>query len=433
MYLKSLDHMGIHVKNADKKFFNLKMAVDLIKTKKEEQRRQRKVGAQKVAKHQLAYVFDDEDVILDALRLLSVHIDNTTQLSATERDKTADFVESFILKFFGISKTRIEKIGSSSRGSPDEDEDSSIPAELSGSRSTRQNGRKSNLLRGVLERGRTGANGRTPKDSSATGSKESTPDVGSVVDEEMVDAPEDLATTEVSNERWMANIPGAGNNSVGPGDPELRADDLFARSWYNLYCNHTILNFFYLFEILYKRLKDVKDCEKEAAEAVERANRPKPASEIGLLEKRSNDYFSPGPSDSHYHQVLDLLQDFIKNDVTETDFQTYLRQFYLRKGWALYTIQDLMKQLCKLSSTCAGNDSKDKTNEIIRLFEANRAEEETSFNLEINLRKGVEKYVKDVDLFCIRYVSCTFHVGYTVVFGVGPYLDSFVHYIKHPD
>lgn len=408
MYLKSLDHMGLQVKNADKKLFNLKTVVDLIKTKKEEQKRQSKSGGQKVAKYQLIYDFDDEDVILDAMRLLWTHIENTGQLNATERERTWDFVESFLLKFFGISKARFsDKVGSVSRASPEEDEDSSIPAELSGSRSTRQNGRKSNLLRGVLERGRTGANGRAQKDTSATGSKESTPDVGSAVDDEMTDAPEDLATAEVSNERWMANTPGAGNTADGPRGSELRADELFVRSWYNLYCNHTILNFFYLFEILYKRLKDVKDCEKEAAEAVERANRPKPATDIGLLEKRSGDYFVPGSSESHYHTVLDLLDGFIKNDVGETEFQGYMRQFYLRKGWALYTIQDLMKQLCKLSSTCAGNDSKDKTSEIIRLFETNRVEEETSYNLEINLRKNVEKYIKDGDLFSVRYVSDT--------------------------
>lgn len=325
MYLKSLDHMGIQVKTADKKLFNPKHVVDLIKTKMEEQRRQRKSGDMKVAKHQLSYVFEDDDVMMDAVRLLWTHIENTGQLNATERDRTWDFVKNFILTFFGISKARFT---------------------------------------------------------------------------------ENLATSEVSNERWMATTPGAGNTAAGLADVELTADELFVRPWYNLYCNHTILNFFYLLEILYRRLKDVKDCEKEAAEAVDRANRPKPATDIGLLDRRGpGDFFSPGSNELHYHTVLELLDGFIKNEVSEAEFQGYMRQFYLRKGWALYTVQDLMKQLCKLGSICAGNDSKDKTNEILRLFEANRVEEETSFNIEINFRKGVEKYIKDGDMFLIRYYT----------------------------
>ena len=49
--------------------------------------------------------------------------------------------------------------------------------------------------------------------------------------------------------------------------------------------------FFTLFEILYRRLKAIKDSEQEVIEEIRRVKRPKPAKEIGLIDDKG-DFFS---------------------------------------------------------------------------------------------------------------------------------------------
>jgi paired amphipathic helix protein Sin3a len=89
----------------------------------------------------------------------------------------------------------------------------------------------------------------------------------------------------------------------------------------------------------------------------------------------------------------------------ETRYQDFFRRYYLKKGWALYTIQELLKSVCRQAAACSGSDNKDKTPDIIELFAENRDKEETTYNTEINLRKQVEKFVKDGEMFLIKYVG----------------------------
>jgi paired amphipathic helix protein Sin3a len=411
MYLKSLDHMGIHARASDKKVFATKNIVDLIKLKHEEQRRQRSLKG-KATRYQYAYDFKDEGVIVDAIRLAVLYVTNSSQHSSQERERIAQFLERFIPVFFDISLDSVQdRVRDISRGSPEDDMEDIAPAELTNGRGRRANGKKSDLLRGVLDRGRNGTKARGQKeDSAASGSKESTPDNLSTVDDDVdaPEAPEDQATSEVTNERWLTTIPGPGalegTKPLEPADIDLRADKLFQRDYYNLYCNQTIIVFFTLFEILYRRLKAIKDSEQEVIEEIRRAKRPKPAKEIGLIDDKG-DFFSDDISGDYYSKALFVIEEFITGDMDETRYQDFFRRYYLKKGWALYTIQELLKSVCRQAAACSGSDNKDKTPDIIDLFAENREKEETTYNTEINLRKQVEKFVKDGEMFLIKYVS----------------------------
>jgi paired amphipathic helix protein Sin3a len=304
-----------------------------------------------------------------------------------------------------------DRVGDISRGSPEDDMEDIPPAELTNGRGRRTNGKKSDLLRGVLDRGRNGTKARGQKeDSAASGSKESTPDNLSTLDDDADDAEaqEDQAITEVTNERWLTTIPGPGalegTKPLEPIDIDLRADKLFQRDYFNLYCNQTILVFFTLFEILYNRLKAVKDSEQEVVEEIRRSKRPKSAKDIGLIDDR-NEFFSDDVSGDYYSKALYVVEECIMGDMDETRYQDFFRRYYLKKGWALYTIQELLKSVCRMAAVCSGSDNKDKTPDIIELFAENRDKGETTYNTEINMRKQVEKFVKDGEMFLIKYVS----------------------------
>jgi paired amphipathic helix protein Sin3a len=409
MYLKSLDHMGIQVKQLDKKNFAAKHLVDFIKTKHEEQRRQRSTKG-RAPKYQFSYEFGDRDVITDLLRFMVLYASNATQHNSLERRRISEFFEKFVSTFFDVPDELINECTRDiDRGTPDDDYDEATPSELpngSGVRGRRVgNAKKSDLRRGVLDKGRNGTRGRGQKQDSATGSKESTPDVDSVADDEGGDAADDQAITEVTNERWAAHpVAAEARQNLDVEDLELKADQPFKRDWYKLYGNQTIFVFFSIFQTLYRRLKEIKDYESEAREEGIRATQPKPARDIGLIND-NDDYFQPLNGETYYSRTLMLIEDFITGEVEEGPYQNWLRRYYLKKGWQVYTILDLLKTLCRQGAVCSSSEKKETTTDLIEQFYRNRASEETSYNSEINMRKQADKYVKDGELFLIQWVS----------------------------
>ncbi|RYP45765.1 hypothetical protein DL768_007941 [Monosporascus sp. mg162] len=406
MHLKSLDHMGIQVKQNDKRNLSAKHLIDVIKTKHEEQRRIRS-AKNKVPRHQFAYELGDQDVLLDLLRFMVLYGMNNGHHSASEKDRVVEFFESFIPQFFDIPEEKVQdRLRDIDRESGEEDAEEQLPAELTNGR-TRRNGKRSDLLRGVLDPGRNGSKSRTQKDESASGSKETTPDV-SANEEEMGDAPEETVPTETSNERWLPITPLAtvvkGENPLVDSDGELKADGFFPRPWYNFFCNQTIYVFFSIFQTLYKRLKDAKDSQGSVMEEIQRAKSKKPAKELGIAVNEIN-YFDENDPASFWPKTVELIEDFITGEIDENRYQEVLRHYYLKKGWTLYTIQDLLRTLCRLSLICTSPDSKEKTPDLIQHFLNSRHQEETSYQTEISARKFAEKCIKDGDMFVICWVS----------------------------
>ena len=415
MYLKSLDHMGIHVRQSDKKNFAAKHLVDTIKTKHEEQRRQRSTRG-RAPKHQLSYEFSDSQVVVDVLRLMVLYTSNSAQINSSnsERRRVSEFFEKFITTFFDIPYDVVaDRIADIDRGTPDEDMDDATPTELPNGKGKRAvNGKKTDLRRGVLDRGRNGHPGRGQKDDSASGSKESTPDVDSVVDDDAGEIAEDQANTEVTNERWAAP-PGAvaitGTQPLAAEEVELKADQPFKREWYSLYSNQNIFVFFSIFQTLYRRFKEIKDSEEEAVFGGIQSRKAKPAKAIGILDDKS-EVWSPTDGETYYSRTLAMVDDLVSGEIEQLRYEDFLRTHYLKKGWQLYTITDLLKSLCRLGGLCASQDTKEKTPDLLEQFYHDRESKETSYNTEINLRKQADKYIKDGELFLIRWVRMVFTI-----------------------
>lgn len=410
MHLKSLDHMGILVKTTDKRTLTAKHLVDVIKTKHEEQRRERALKG-KAPQHQFSWDFSDKEVVIDLLRFAMLYSLHNGQHSTQEKERILEFFEMFIPAFFDIPEEDIlDKLPKMQLESGEEEAEDQTPAELTNGRS-RRNGRKGDLLRGVLDPGRNGSKPRTQKEDSApSGSKETTPDVGSANEEEMPDALEDAAATDISNERWMPSVPkpvvvGGDNNGLLDSEGDLKADGLFPRKWYNFFSNQTIFVFISIFRTLYSRLANIKESKEVAMKEIYRLNREKPARDIGLTENHMTFFMPNDDPSTFWPKTVELIEEYITGDVDENRFQDVMRHYYLGNGWKLYTIQDLLKTLCRLALTCSSTDAKEKTPDLIQQYVANREKQETSYQTEISARKFAEKCVKDGELFAIRWVS----------------------------
>lgn len=402
--------MGLSVKQADKRNFSQKHLIDAIKTKHEEQRRQRSTRRGDVPKFQYEFDFSDTQLVANVLRFMIIYANNAPQHNSQERRRITEFFEKFVSVFFGLPEEVVaECTRDIDRGTPDEDFDESTPLELpNGGRGRRPvNGRKTDLRRGVLDKGRNGTRGRGQKEDSTTGSKESTPDVDSL-DEDGGETAEDRAVAEVTNERWAA-VPHAtaihGTKELSEDDVMLKADQPFRQDVFSLYCNQTIYVFFTIFQTLYRRLREIKESEEEAREEGVRATEQKPAEKIGLMDANRTDFHQPLNGDTYYTRTLALVEDFIQGDLDEAKYYDFLRHFYLKKGWQLYTVTDLLKTLARLGSICASVDAKEKTPDLIDQFYRNRELKEITYNTEINMRKQADKYIKDGELFLITWVS----------------------------
>lgn len=408
MHLKSLDHMGILVKSNDKRNLTAKHLVDAIKTKHEEQRRERSLKG-KAPRHQLVWDFSNKGVVLELLRLMMLYSLHNGQHSTQEKERMLDFFETFIPAFFDLPEEMYQDKLPRMQPDSGEEEMDDIPAELTNGRN-RRNGRKGDLLRGVLDPGRNGNKPRTKKeDSAASGSKETTPDITSANEDEMVDAPEEAAVPEVSNERWMPTIPKpvivGGDDGLLDEGGELKADGFFTRPWCNFFCNQTIFVFFSIFQTLYSRLLDVKESKEMVSAAIERLNKPRPARDIGFTENHMTFFRPSDEPDTFWNKTVDLIEEFITGETDDNRYQDVLRHYYLDNGWKLYTIQDLLKTLCRLALTCSSTDAKEKTPDLIHQYLNGYEKEETSYQTEISARKFAEKCVKDGDIFVICWVS----------------------------
>ncbi|OIW24080.1 hypothetical protein CONLIGDRAFT_637317 [Coniochaeta ligniaria NRRL 30616] len=418
MHLKSLDHMGIQVKSNDKRNLSQKHLVDVIKTKHEEQKRAR-MNKGKTPRYQFIHDFKDQSALLDLLRFMVLYANVSGQHNALERRRILEFFETFIPQFFDIPEELVrERLADMDQDSAEEEEDDAPPPELTNGRSSRRNGKRADLLRGVLDPGRNGSRSRTQKEgSAASGSKETTPEAGSGNDEDMPDA-EDANLPEVSNDRWLPMVPRPtivkdarngkedADHALLDADGELKADAPFKRSWYNFYCNQSIFVFFSVFQALYKRIEEVKNSTKTVVEEIRRENAEKPAKALGIARDDLHffdDIEDPeNNTDKFWPRTVELVEDFINGETDEARYQDILRHYYLKTGWKIYNIQDHLKTLCRIGLSCNNPDSKgEKTKELVREYLASRQQEETSYQTEISARKFAEKCIKDGEMFVI--------------------------------
>ncbi|KAI4171456.1 MAG: hypothetical protein LQ343_004194 [Gyalolechia ehrenbergii] len=394
MFWKSLDHQGVNAKTADKRQYQPKALHTEIQIRYEEQRRDQIVPWKAPPTYQLSYEFEDAEVIHDACHMILTHLYNSDKNNEEDKRRLEKFLTTFIPSFFGLDQEAFQNhmLDIHDSSPPNEEmEDESINEDVSNGRTRRaMNGRKGNLLRGVLDRGKTGReiNGRE--------SKESTPDILSM-DEDgaiSIDTSQEQPQFDMTNHGWMEHP------SVGAIDPKAP----FRRDSFNLYASLNIYCFFRTFQMLYERLVNIKANEQQVHEDVARSNAHKVADDLNLVYKKPSDYFSDtSASASYYHQLVAICEDVMKQKTEMVHLDETLRRFYMMKGWQLYSYDKLIAAITRFAMQILVSDNKDKSLEIINLFYGDRAKEDTTHATEIIYRKQVDKLTKDADIYRITY------------------------------
>lgn len=402
MFWKSLDHQAVNAKQADKRQFQTKVLLGEIQTKYEEQKRLRlSHQGSIIIGPQITYRFEETSVILDASHLVLMYAE---KIHSTDFPRLTSFIREFIPMFFGLDyewfNSQIKsRFGDWPHTEMAEDTMSAFDDPIA-ARPRKINGKKEGLLRGVLERGRKG---RKDDGSQTPISRASTPDA-TMHDEEMaegVSTMEDVKS-DAAIDAWMQH-PLHGNIFK---DKDVLLTQPYRRDVFNLYGNTGIYCFIRIFILLYERLNNLRASEVEVHKTVKRAMAPKPALDLGIIDKTPQDFFQDTSDDaSYYRQMLTMFEDLIRDEVDMSHIEDTLRRYYLQTGWQLYSFDKLLGALVRFAIQMISSDSKDKSWDILQLFKKDRAKEETSFQDESNYRKQVEKYTKDVDIFKIAYVS----------------------------
>ena len=350
-------------------------------------------------KFQLEYSFGDTGVICDACHLILTHLH---YVHGNEVDKTRleTFITTFIPTFFDIDRDAFQEQMSDiyTTTPPNEEaEDEAMTNDDSNSGRGRKaaNGRKPNLLRGVLDRSRQGQ-----KEESILESKETTPDQSH--DEDLPASTgtpsEHTPRVDEAEIRWMTH-PTFGGSAADRNVP-------FKRDYFHLYATLNIYCFFRVFQLLYDRLLNVKLNEDRVKVDVQRGEIAKAAHDLGLVEKRPSEFFADiSPSANYYRQILTMCEDVVKQEEDLATLEETLRRFYMQKGWLLFSFDKMLASLLRFALNILVSDNKDKSLDIVNLFYKDRKEDETTHQAELTYRKQVEKLSKDGDVYRIRYVS----------------------------
>ncbi len=403
------------MKSADKRQFQPKTLQTEIQVKYEEQRalRQRSQRNEAVPKYQFLYNFSDIEVIQDACHLILTHLHHAYVGNAADQAKLENFFKTFIPAFFDLDRDSFNrKMNDVYDTSPpnEEAEDDLVPNdEQSAGRGRRAvNGKKANLLRGVLERGQNGKSNHKGKEDQD--SKESTPDVLSMDEDTAtsMDTPsEQPVRVDAAEHRWMEH-PSTGNRG---NRQDIDHNQPYKRDSFNLYASSNIYCFFRMYEMLYERLANLKANEKSVHEDVRRAKIPKPAHDLKLVDKTPSDlFYDVSPNANYYRQVVRMCEDVTKERVDIIHLEETLRRFYMQNGWQLYSFDKMLVAMVRFAWQILVSDNKDKSLEIINLFYKDRKETETTHQAELTYRKQVEKLTKDADIYRITYVSGPIYV-----------------------
>lgn len=353
VFYKSLDHLGLTFKQADKKLLTAKQLVSEISTVKVEQQNKRIHPLTPKPQEQLNYKFEDFDVIFDVLHLAEFYIYHSSNYSQNDREKVGSFFKHFVALFFGIPGHEIDAaLASRSRGSENgsangkSHEDTGKTLEASVLEPSKKRPREHDLLKDVLKR--------------LTKPRKEDVDDATVSDSEEASS---VLESDDSGDLWINTT--SAKFSLDQTDVEE------TRSKYNFFCHTTAYVFFRHFRTLYERLLEIKGLNKEVGEEIRSRKVPQFAKDLNLISHQLQELgveIVAGPKDC-YSQVISLAERLLDGDIEHQWFEESLRQAYRNKAYKCYTLEKVVQSLVKHMHTMV-TDS--KTSDMIVLFEQDR-------------------------------------------------------------
>lgn len=401
VFFKSLDHLGLTFKQADKKLLTTKQLVSEISSIKVDQTNKRIHWLTPKPQSQLDYDFPDTDVFFDVLKLATVFVVKNSTYSNPEKERLKDFFKVFTNLVFNLPYDEIKQ------ALRDFEKELELSSKLSTSEPSSNESNKRTIyeterevdvrsLREILKRTRY-QKIKFLKDSS--GGKSPTFEDG-------IPENEESDSFEYSNIEQDLKKPWLMGNLVEKTNLEGL---IYNRQVFNFIANTNIYVFLRHYITLYERLLEVKNINEEVTRDISARKVTKFAEDLDLTFKQLKQTGLEFDSTDAYRQLLKLSMRLIEGEVEHQWFEESLRQAYNNKAFKIYTIDKVIQSLVKHAYTLM-TDS--KTADIMNLFEKDRLCENTSTKDQILYRLQARSYMSNTEnMFRIELDKLTRHVS----------------------
>ncbi|KAG4306290.1 hypothetical protein PORY_000278 [Pneumocystis oryctolagi] len=401
-FYKSLDHQGITFKSNDKKAITSRILLAEIDTLRKQQREACINHSKSKSKSQFKYEFQDQDILIDALCLLSKQLEHAPGISVNDKEKLEKFLKYFFPLFFDLDqKTVVKRIDAFINESSEEISLNTEDQILSQAENTsgRKRSKDSDSLKDVLKRNKRGQG----KDKNATLVNGQTKDANlENLLKDTLSEKHDLIKNDVNNSNMLEYAEKATEvwiqHKKGDLTSESNVDSVVSqnqtsntkkkRHVYNFFTNSSFYCFYRIFYMLYSRLSKIKSMEDKVV-AENRAKKPNPITiELGLHVNRLSELELPVlPDVPYYQQLLGFCGKLIQNDIEQNGFEDILRYMYGINGYPFYTVDKVVSTMIKHLHSII-TDS--KSTEIVYLFEKDRQLAKTTPRQQIIYRVQVE-------------------------------------------
>lgn len=410
VYYKSLDHLGLTFKQADKKLLTTKQLISEISGIKVDQNNKRIHWLTPKPKSQLDYEFPDNEILFDIISLGFDFTNNTSMYSNPDRERIKDVLRVFVSQFFSIPLTEInealKKRGYSEETSSDTENINGAMeqiAEEGVENGFEHESRKRPLdtdlsLADVLHKTKLQKQ-RVSRDNE--GNKSPSYDSTGVRTDELNNvAIDDEVLIKESKNPWLVGEMIEQANKKG---------SIENREIYNMFANTNIYIFFRHLTTLYERLLEVKNINDEVNKEIKSRKVTTFAKDLGLISTQLTELGLDFNSSDAYQELLSLSKRLIEGDIEHQWFEESLRQAYNNKAFKLYTIDKVVQAFVKHTHTLISDS---KTSEIMLLFQNDRARPTTSTKDQILYRIQCRSFMSNTEnMFRIEFHKRTRHTS----------------------
>ena len=437
VYFKSLDHLGLTFKQADKKLLTTKQLLSEISSIKVDQTNKRIHWLTPKPKSQLDYDIKDFEIIFDIIRLAFVFINHCSNYSHLDKERLRDFLKAFIGFFFSIPLSEINeafvkrgidpvegtKLINDGNNADVEDHQSQdgvnnkdkpvvnavveekgeealgVPEatskkrprdpEFSFSLGDILHRTKYQKLKHILREG-------TTQDHNEDGTTEEVRDkTAEETTQNIVELPE-----QNSEQSWL----------LGDMVEKANSDGVIRdRHKFNLFGNVNIYIFIRHLTTLYFRLLEIKDMNEAVTKEINSRKPVQFAEDLNLVSTQLKVMGLDFVGKDCYQEILRLGERLILNDIEHQWFEESLRQAFNNKAFKLYTIDKVTQSLVKHAHTLMIDN---KTTEILKLFEADKSSANTSIRDQMLYRLHVRNCMSSTEnMFRIEYDRDTRHIS----------------------
>ncbi|ODV95612.1 hypothetical protein PACTADRAFT_50307 [Pachysolen tannophilus NRRL Y-2460] len=382
VFFKSLDHLGLTFKQADKKLLTTKQLISEISTIKIEQTQKRLHPLTPKPKEQLEYSFKDYEILMDIVKLVLIFLNHSSSYSANDRERLEQFFKTFLSLFFSLSSDYIEEsltsrdFGGNVSPQPSEESsdtldvrDSFVPSVASSPEPSLHKSLKkrlhgdTDLLKDVLRRNNFKQAKNKKENTPESSSSYSTPQPESQSEAIGADAdlPEELTKAA---ESWIETLA-----TYGDEQPSAKEYESSPRHNFNMFCNTNIYIFFRYLRTMYERLEELKAMRAEVDNEIKSRTDTKFAKDLDLFSHQIEDMGINITGNNSYLEALKLSAKLIEGDLEHQWFEESLRQGYRNKAYKLFTVDKVIQGIIKHAHIILTDH---KTSEIMLLFEKDR-------------------------------------------------------------